>query len=378
MMKLLIFTDWYEPGYLAGGPIRSLQNLVGRLNSEMEIDVFTSNKDFSSSEPYDLPADQWVERNGVRVWYCSDHKYGSATIKKILSEEKYDRIYFNSLFSVRYTLRPLVMLKRLSYSSEQIILAPRGMLGRGALQLKKHKKRIFLWVSKHLGLFSGISWHATSEDEELQIRKHYGEKARVVQATNMPNPNLSDSPKEKHGGKWRLVFLSRISPKKNLKFVLECIARYSDQKYFRFDLYGTPEDKKYLKEILDLASQNDIDLEYHGSVPHNKVAETLRSGDLLVLPTLNENYGHVIFESLAVGTPVLISDQTPWRSLKEKKVGWDVPLDPPSWKKVLQEVIDTTEEDYREMSKASIAYAKEHLDSIDLSPYFRLFQSKKN
>ncbi len=377
-MKLLIFTDWYEPGYLAGGPIRSLQNLVGRLKEEMEIDVFTSNRDFSSSEPYDLPADQWIERNGVRVWYCSDVQYNSATIKNILSEKKYDRIYMNSLFSVRYTLRPLIILKRLSYRSEQIILAPRGMLGRGALQLKKRKKRIFLWATKHVGLFRGISWHATSEDEEIQIRKHYGEKARVILATNMPNPNLAQKAKARHGGKWRLVFLSRISPKKNLKFVLECIARYSDQKHFRFDLYGTPEDKKYLQEILDLARQNEIDLEYHGAVPHNKVAETLRSGDFLVLPTLNENYGHVIFESLAVGTPVLISDQTPWRGLKEKYVGWDVPLDPPSWKKVLQEVIDTSEEDYENMSEASISYAKEHLDSIDLSPYFRLFQSKEN
>ena len=31
------------------------------------------------------------------------------------------------------------------------------------------------------------------------------------------------------------------------------------------------------------------------------------------MPTRGENFGHAIFESLQVGTPVLLSDQTPWR-----------------------------------------------------------------
>ena len=46
----------------------------------------------------------------------------------------------------------------------------------------------------------------------------------------------------------------------------------------------------------------------------------------MILPTFNENYGHVILESLTAGCPVIISDQTHWLTLSEKKAGWDLSL----------------------------------------------------
>ena len=36
----------------------------------------------------------------------------------------------------------------------------------------------------------------------------------------------------------------------------------------------------------------------------------IKEQHLFVLPTFGENYGYAIFESLAIGRPVLISDQT--------------------------------------------------------------------
>jgi len=52
------------------------------------------------------------------------------------------------------------------------------------------------------------------------------------------------------------------------------------------------------------------------------VRPTLRKHDLFFFPTLGENFGHVIFESLAAGVPVLVSDQTPWRDLDQRGAGW--------------------------------------------------------
>jgi glycosyltransferase involved in cell wall biosynthesis len=53
----------------------------------------------------------------------------------------------------------------------------------------------------------------------------------------------------------------------------------------------------------------------------------LREHDLFFLPTLGENYGHVVQEALLAGCPVLLSDTTPWRGLQALGVGWDLPLD---------------------------------------------------
>lgn len=374
MKKLLIFSDWYEPGYLAGGPIRSLQNLVRSLGDKMEVDVFTSNRDFSATENYPLEANTWLKRNGARVFYCDAKAYSRGLVKKLLKEKKYDVLYFNSLYSKNYTLLPLFLARRLGYQPEQLVLAPRGMLGKGALQLKSNKKKLFLSISRKIGLFKGITWHATSEQEAQEIRTNFDANITPFLAANIPGPSTLDGPKALCGGKIRMIFLSRLSPKKNLKFALECVARYSDKAKFRFDLYGTPEDKQYLQEILDLAKQKELDLAYHGSVAHHEVSECLRNADFLILPTLNENYGHVIFESLAVGTPVLISDQTPWRDLQAKGIGYDIPLDPNIWKKVLGEILRINPEEYRLMSEKSIAYAQSKVEAIDIGAYLRMFK----
>ncbi len=84
-----------------------------------------------------------------------------------------------------------------------------------------------------------------------------------------------------------------------------------------------------------------VQVEYRGNLPNERVAETLFGYDFFFLPTLGENFGHAIFESFSAGCPVLISDQTPWRNLAEQHLGWDIALDEPDrWRSVLQECID--------------------------------------
>jgi glycosyltransferase involved in cell wall biosynthesis len=59
------------------------------------------------------------------------------------------------------------------------------------------------------------------------------------------------------------------------------------------------------------------------------VVQELAAHDLFFLPTRGENFGHAIYEALASGIPVLISDRTPWRNLESLGVGWDLPLNAP-------------------------------------------------
>ena len=70
-----------------------------------------------------------------------------------------------------------------------------------------------------------------------------------------------------------------------------------------------------------------IAVRYHGSVEHKRVWEVFRSHDLFLFPTRGENFGHVILESMWAGTPVLLSDTTPWRHLEGIGVGWDLSLE---------------------------------------------------
>ena len=44
--------------------------------------------------------------------------------------------------------------------------------------------------------------------------------------------------------------------------------------------------------------------------------------DLFVFPTLGENFGHVVLESLAAGTPVIVGNDTPWHQIETVGAGW--------------------------------------------------------
>jgi glycosyltransferase involved in cell wall biosynthesis len=122
------------------------------------------------------------------------------------------------------------------------------------------------------------------------------------------------------------VFISRISPKKNLLFALRMLQSVLGD--ISFDIYGPIEDARYwnrCEKAIGTLPPN-VRVKYMGMVEHEKVGEVFAEHDLFLFPTLGENYGHVICEALSAGCPVLISDQTPWRHLQEEGAGWDIPL----------------------------------------------------
>jgi hypothetical protein len=49
------------------------------------------------------------------------------------------------------------------------------------------------------------------------------------------------------------------------------------------------------------------------------------------MPTLGENFGHVILQSFMASTPVLISDKTPWKNLQNLNCGYDLDLNQPEF-----------------------------------------------
>ncbi len=82
--------------------------------------------------------------------------------------------------------------------------------------------------------------------------------------------------------------------------------------------------------------------------------------DLFFLPTLGENFGHVISESLSSGTPVLISDTTPWRNLRAKGIGENLPLaEPGAFAEFIESVAAMNTVSMERMRRAASSYAQE-------------------
>ena len=377
--KILLFTDWYEPGYKAGGIIQSCKNLVSLLRDEYDFYIVCSDRDLGENQPYaDIAVDRWVEKNPrLHVWYASPSSLNHRNLTRLIQELNPGIVYFNSMYSAVFTLRPLWILIRAKFSG-RIILAPRGMLHRGALEKKFLKKTLFLKIFRYAGWYKKITFQATDPQEQKDVHYFFTAEAKVVLAKDTPGfPSVNWIGREKEQGQLDCVFISRIHPKKNLHYFLERLRETNQVQALRFDIYGAEEDADYGRQCRKLASAlpGYARVRFMGALPYEAVRDTLRRYHLFILPTLGENFGHAIFESLSVGTPVLISDQTPWRGLATKKAGWDIPLQQPeSFVRVIEQVSAMDQETYRHWSYNAWEYAKKYMDQADLTKeYQQLF-----
>jgi glycosyltransferase involved in cell wall biosynthesis len=107
-------------------------------------------------------------------------------------------------------------------------------------------------------------------------------------------------------------------------------------------------------------------------VPHHRLEEMLTAHHLFCLPTQGENFGHAIFEALAAGRPVLISDQTPWRSLAKRKAGWDIPLsDSTGFVNAIETVAAMDLRELNEWCKEAWRYCNDYIQQSDIKEQYR-------
>ena len=184
--RVLIFCTHYLPGHLAGGPVRSIANLVERLGDEFDFLIFTSNADFKQTEPYPgITSDQWCKVGKAQVYYASTSMKSVTGIKKILNDTQYDILYLNSFFDKWFSILPCVLRYIGMVPKYPIVLAPRGEFSIGALKLKALKKSAFIWISKFIGLYQGFYWQASTRFEYLDILRVFKfSKNNIFEAIN--------------------------------------------------------------------------------------------------------------------------------------------------------------------------------------------------
>lgn len=331
--KILIFVGGYLPGYRFGGPLQSIANLVDRLGDEFDFRIVTADRDLGSTAPYpDIVPQQWHSVGRAQVLYLAPAERRLAIISRILRETPHDALYLNSFFNPHFSTLPL-MARRMgrSPSTARVILAPRGEFAPGALQIKPSRKRIFLAMSRLAALHRNLIWQASTQREASDIRRAIGSE-NIVCATDLPRqpaPLLARRPRSA-GEPLRIVFLSRISPMKNLLYALEVLSEVKAPVVFT--IHGPREDGEYWQDCAAAISKMPPNVEIidGGPVQPADVVPVLAQHDLFFLPTQGENYGHVIGEALEAGLRILISDRTPWRNLAADDVGDDLPLEAPS------------------------------------------------
>lgn len=315
MRKILILMGRYLPGYKDGGPIRSIKNLTDILGDEYDFYIVCQDRDQGDTMPYqNIRYGEWNPVEKAKVWYVKPEDY---TKKLILSlSEGMDVIYVCG-FMNGYSLKALSLNRGGRFIDKTFSVAPMGLLTEGAIKQKSFKKKAYIFALKLLGLFDDILWSVTNEEEAEDVKKYLDKHAEYVIAEDLPRQNVV----EKETGRnveepLKVVFLSRISPKKNLLGAIQILQNLPESAgRVEFTVCGPCEDREYwelckaeMEKLPETVAWN-----YKGEIKTDEVQKEFSLHDVFFFPTLGENYGHVIFEAMSAGCIPVISDRTPWR-----------------------------------------------------------------
>ena len=229
-------------------------------------------------------------------------------------------LYFNSFFNLKFTILPIIFIKIFAFK-HNIILAPRGELFKSEIKKKLLKKKIYIFFFK-IFLKKRVIFHATSIDEKKIINQLF-DKNKVKYF-----PNLIEIKKKIYKSRlikepFRIVFFSRISPKKNLLKTIDILSKTNIP--IIFHIYGPIESFNYWNSIkLKISSLKKtnvkLKISYKGFVKIN-THKILNRYNYFILLSDSENFGHVIFESIYSKCIPIITSNAPWKILSKFNCG---------------------------------------------------------
>jgi len=259
-----------------------------------------------------VPGSRWTKGQGG--WGCS--------FRRLVEEEarKADVVHNHGVWLAAnyYARRAAVKM------GKPLVISPRGMLEGWSLGRSIVRKTVAWHLFERKNLESAALFHATSEPEaeaiatahQIKIKMKI-KKTRILVATNgvdvperIPSGEVLEKRFPNLKGKKRVVFMSRIHPKKGL---LELAKAWMEirQGYAGWDLIivGPEDDTGYAEKVRAELRGEGV---WSGELAGEEKWSALGNAEFVVLPSYSENFGIVVAEALAGGRPVLTTTGTPW------------------------------------------------------------------
>jgi glycosyltransferase involved in cell wall biosynthesis len=316
-MNLVLLTSTMSPA--VGGPAYSVPKLANNLE-----EISTGRVQVVGVEdPNDTAASaQWASNVFAhRPFGLRAFGYGFG-VQRTLSRLAPDIIdvqglwQFHSLANLRHHIR-----FRTPY-----VVTPRGMLDPWGLERSKWKKyAVRLWFEdSHLARATCL--RATAEMEAEQFRRFGLQNPIAIVPNGVDVPGLLPARPERE--RMRMLFISRIHPKKGIELLLKAWAAIEVARPNWELVIAGPDESGHTIEMQHLARKLSLRrVDWRSAVYGNAKSTLYRSADCLVLPTHAENFGLVVAEALAHEVPVVTTKNAPWEGLLRNKCGWWIDLE---------------------------------------------------
>lgn len=372
-MRILTFIGGYLPARQYGGPVTSVYNLTQNVPGEHYL--VCSNVELDS-EPLEGVVDGiWQDVDGAKVCYLPKEKFKESVFLNLIREICPDVAYLQGIWHVELNRPAIAALKKLHVP---YVVSPRGDICKNAMSIGAWKKIPFAFFCKISGYYKGVVFHSTSEEETERLISVLGvSRESICEIPNLPGPlRSSHRAGMKCKNHLKVAFSSRICKKKNLQFAIKSLKETRSSVLFH--VYGPIEEKEYFNRCLQEASSlpQNVDFSYRGPLPPEKAKCIFSEYDCFLFPTLSENYGHAIVESLLAECPVVISrGTTPWDDL-DGVAGYSVPLgNPTGFARCIDKLASLDSNEYDDLRKNTANYITEKIDRNGLvADYVAMFK----
>lgn len=373
---ILIFNRGYLPGKKLGGPVTSIQNFSDAFISEFCIKIVTWDHDFGSRERFPNIKDGWNHVGNAEVLYLRDKECKYEYFREIVKTEKPALCYLSGTITSYFKFNDGVM-KACREEKIPIVLAPRGDICSNALRLKRTKKMLAITYCRFFYVFKNVYFQTTLKEEKDNLIKLFKiNPSRIFEIPNIPAQIEPNFLTKKRTGTIKLVFVSRITDKKNLLDAIRSVIKAKSTVVF--DIYGPIENIEYwekCEKTIENAPPN-VCIKYKGALDGEEAKCVFRQYDAFIFETLSENYGHVIIESMMCGCPVILSrGTTPWDDL-EGRAGYLGDLgNIESFTKAIDTIAAMEQDEYVALRKNTREYATKKTDIQNLlDDYRRMFR----
>ena len=353
-MSLPLSVVHFIPGlhYRDGGPSRSVVRLTDSLAADNDIEITLTSHAVKGLQS--IPSNNrqvcrrtFLTSNSLRLkWGLVDRQLVCEAVENV----RVDLLHTHCLW---HPANHWAMRLATKFDIP-LVCQPRGMLEPWALNYKVWKKRLALLLFQRKDLERTRAFIATSAMEAESIRR-IGLKQPIAIIPNGVDFPLNQQTSTTEAGLAErnkvVLFLSRMHPGKGALHLLEAWAKCVLPGW-RVVLAG-PDADGHLREVIRQIGQLGLSgsVTYVGEADANAKAALFSNADLLVLPSLGENFGMVVAEALSFGVPVITTKCTPWQGLEKHECGWWIDIGVEPLVKALRSAMSLSDQDRSEMGQ---------------------------
>ena len=252
----------------------------------------------------------------------------------------------------------------------KVVYTPHGMLVSWSMQYHAWKKIPAKWLFQRKGIAICDAIHATAESEKQDLLTlGWNKNIQVIpNCIRLEEVEMKQSWSRKN----KILFFGRVHEVKGINYLIEAASYLKDNLDGYTIVIAGPGDVSYINELKMLAQGLGVlnMIEFVGPVYGNDKWKVYRNADLMVLPSHTENFGIVVPEALASGTPVITTKGTPWEELNQYKCGWWVDVGTQPLVNALREFLSCTEADLMAMGISGRKLVEKRYTSQSVSQQF--------